>query len=328
MTNDAAANSVVVFTRATNGTLTLAQTIGTGGTGSGALLDSQGAIIRRRAVGLTWVFAANAGSDTITAFTVNANFTLTLVNTVASGGVTPISVSATGSFLYAVNRGSDNISGFTITTTGLVPLAGSTLPLSGIGTFPGQIQFNNLGNLLVVTEENTNVIDTYTVAADGLATGPFTHGSAGLVPFGFAFRGPFAIVSEAGSNAASSYRAGADGSLTVVSATVSNGGQRLPCWVVVSSDRVHAYVANHGNRSVSSYSVAVGGALTLINSRAGVTGLGPEDEALSAGSAFLYVLNFTDGTISGFQVQVDGTLLPIAGVGGLPAGTVGGLAAN
>src|SRR5207247_8840673 len=160
--------------------------------------------------------------------------------------IEPVSVSAFGTFLYAVNRGSDNVSGFTITANGLVPLANSTRPLSGTGTGPAQVQFSTNGALVMVTERTTQLIDTYTVGADGLLTGPLTHPSPGVEPFGFAFRRRTVVVSEAGTGSASSYLAGSDGSLTLVSASVSDG-QRLPCWTVITGDGLHAYVSSHGS---------------------------------------------------------------------------------
>jgi hypothetical protein len=59
--------------------------------------------------------------------------------------------------------------------------------------------------------------------------------------------------------------------------------------------------------------------------RTGVTGdgSGPADMALSHNSQFLYVRNGRNGTIGAFAVGGDGSLQPLPGAAGLPAGTVG-----
>src|SRR4029079_14381215 len=121
--------------------------------------------------------------------------------------------------LYVLNAGgSGNITGFNIGRHGtLTPISGSTRPLSGGATGPAQVQFSPDGDLLVVTEKTTNLIDTYTVDRHGIANGPTTHPSSGATPFGFAFskRGTL-IVSEAiggtpGLSAVSSYDLDDDG---------------------------------------------------------------------------------------------------------------------
>ena len=66
------------------------------------------------------------------------------------------------------------------------------------------MSFDPRGETLVVTEKDTNLIDTYEVDPDtGLASGPNPQASAGATPFGFAFdkRGHL-IVSEAFGGAA------------------------------------------------------------------------------------------------------------------------------
>ena len=63
---------------------------------------------------------------------------------------------------------------------------------------PAQVSFSPGGEVLVVTEKGTNLIDTFRVDEDGLAGQVVTHPSAGVTPFGFAFtRNGTLIVSEA-----------------------------------------------------------------------------------------------------------------------------------
>ena len=105
----------------------------------------------------------------------------------------------------------DQITGFQIDFRGLLQqLPGSTRPLSAANTNPAQVGFNTDGATLVVTEKNTNLIDTYVVGLNGYATGPNVQQSSGTEPFGFRFNNQgHLIVSEAfggGPSAVSSYK--------------------------------------------------------------------------------------------------------------------------
>ena len=199
LTNAASGNEVLVYNRSSDGSIAFQGAFATGGSGSGAGLGSQTALIL--SANNHWLFAVNAGSDQVSAFAVNADG-LELVDVVDSGGTLPVSLTAYKDWLYVLNAGgSGNISGFAIGQDGsLSPLAGSTQPVSngGVGAAPGlaQVAFNSDGSALVVTEKTTNLLDTYQVL-DGLASAPVTHPSEGATPFGFAFdRHNHAIVSE------------------------------------------------------------------------------------------------------------------------------------
>jgi 6-phosphogluconolactonase (cycloisomerase 2 family) len=142
---------------------------------------------------------------------------IALAEVVDSGGIRPISLTVHDRTLYVLNAGgSGNISGFRVRSNGrLSALEGSTQPLSngGVGDAPGpaQISFSPDGDLLVVTEKATNLIDIYQLD-EAIAGPPVTHPSAGQTPFGFAFgKRDQLIVSEAfggasGASALSSYQ--------------------------------------------------------------------------------------------------------------------------
>jgi 6-phosphogluconolactonase len=331
LTNSPAGNAVKVFNRAGNGSLIPGSEFAAGGTGTGADLGNQGALV----LGGRLLFAVNAGSDSISAFTVKRD-ALELVDTVDSGGDQPISVAVHDGLLYALNAGgAGNISGFTFSRNGdLSPLAGSTRPLSGPGVGPAQVSFDPEGETLVVTEKNTNLIDTYEVDEDsGLASGPASHASAGTTPFGFGFdERDHLIVSEAfggapDQSAVSSYELD-DGDVEPITPSAPTT-ETAACWIVVTKNGRYTYTTNTGSASISGYRIDHDGELSLLDAdgRTGLTGPGPIDMALSHNSRFLYSLNSGDGTISGFRVGADGSLTPIGGAAGLATGT-NGLAAR
>ncbi len=333
LTNSSAGNAVAIFDRAGDGTLTPAGTVASGGNGSGGGLGNQGAVILSDNERL--LFAVNAGSNTVSSFAVEQDG-LRLVDTEPSGGSTPISLTHRRGLLYVLNAGTPNsISGLTVGKSGeLAPLPGSTRSLSAAQTGPAQIEFSPAGDVLVVTEKATNLIDTYTVGSNGLPTGPASQPSAGATPFGFAFdkRGHL-IVSDAfggapGASALSSYRLGPGGALGTIT-PLAPTNQTAACWVVTTKNGRYAYTTNTGSGSISGYSIGHDGSLALLDADGvtGVTGAGPIDMALSESSRFLYTLDSGSHGVSGFRVQADGSLTPISGLAGLPA-SANGMAAR
>jgi 6-phosphogluconolactonase (cycloisomerase 2 family) len=325
LSNQAGGNAVLAFARAHDGTLTPAGSFPTGGLGTGAGLGSQGALVLSQ----KWLFGVDAGSNQITAFEVEHDG-LSRVAHVASGGVMPISVTVDHDLVYVLNAGdathTSNITGFTFKHDTLEPLAGSTRPLSSAAPGPAQVEFAPDGRVLVVTEKNTNLIDTYLVGKDGLAIGPQAHPSAGTTPFGFDFdRHSNLIVSDAfggapGASALSSYDVGHGGTLTTTTALAPNG-QTAACWVVVTKNGRYAYDTNTGSANVSSYTIGPDGSLALLQATAGSTGGVPIDAAIA--KHFLYTLDSGGHDISAFTIGEDGSLAPIGSVAGLPPGAVG-----
>lgn len=334
MTNAIAGNQVVVYSRGADGTLTPAGTFPTGGTGSGKFEGSQNSLILDQNKPL--LFAVNPGSGDISALAIRPDG-LTLVSKVSSGGMDPTSLTIHANLLYVLNTGaSPNITGFNVRGDGeLTPLAGSTRSLSGgSASVAAQVGFSPNGKVLVVSERGTNIIDTYTVGADGLATGSMANKNAGDEPFGFAFtthgQAGHLITTEAhrgapGQGAASSYAVSDDGSLQVISDNVQNT-QTDTCWIVITSNQRYAYVAHLMSNTVSSYRIGTDGSLSLLNPVAGTAGPSGSvtiDEALSNNSHFLYVRNNTNGTTAAFAVHPDGSLTAIQTIGGLPPGAIG-----
>ena len=142
LTNATAGNSVVVYARDEDGSLSPAGTYASGGNGTGAGLGSQGAVI----VGEDhrFLFAVNAGSNSISSFRIRRG-TLQLLDTVPSGGIMPTSLAVRGGLLYVLNAGvPNNVVGFRVSPRGhLTQIAGSARPLSGASTSPAQVGFND-----------------------------------------------------------------------------------------------------------------------------------------------------------------------------------------
>jgi 6-phosphogluconolactonase (cycloisomerase 2 family) len=318
-TNAADHNALLAFSRAPDGTLTPAGQFDTGGAGLGAGLSAQGALAREG----RWLFVVNAGSNDVTTFDLLTG-TPSVVSRTPSGGTMPVSVAARGGLVYVLNAGDPgNIAGFWVDFRGGLHSLG-TRPLSGANVTPTEVAFAPDGRSLVVTEKGTNLIDTYDVDVPFEVQGPTVTPSDGPAPFGFDFtpRGQL-VVSEAASSAASSYAIHDEVDLASISASVANG-QAAACWLVVSPDGRHAFTANAGNGTLSSYDVDAEGRLALDQGVAASTGAAshPVDMAFAAGGRLLYSLANGSGTLTAFRVQ-GGSLASLGQIGSIPTSASG-----
>lgn len=326
LSNQATENSVLVYNRASDGTISYSATVPTGGTGAGTggdPLASQGALVYSNGL----LFAVNAGTNDVSMFAANDKG-LVLLDKAPSGGVKPVSIAVHGLLAYVLNQGgtpnAPNISAFVVDPFHhrLVPLPNSQRPLAGgLSAAAAEVSFNASGRLLLVTEKGTNQIDTYKIDNFGYASQPTAHASSGNVPFGFSVtkRG-YAVVSEAASGAASSYDIEDGGALELVTGSISLG-QKAPCWLVTTGDGRYAFTANAGSGSISSLAISPDGTLSIVQPVAGVLSA-PLDMAVTPGSQFLYAREGT-GLVSGFRIGADGSLTAVNTLGGIPAGAQG-----
>jgi 6-phosphogluconolactonase (cycloisomerase 2 family) len=328
LTNEPAANRLAVFARDGHGMLTPAGLVPTGGVGSGQDTHSQG--------GLAFsddhktIYAVNSGDNTITVFSLTPEGPAP-IQRIESGGELPVSLAVRGDLLYALNAGSvaggvDNIAGFRIDQGDtLSPIPGSSRSLSAPQVGPAQVGFSSDGQVLIVTERNTNLITTYQLDRFGLPGQPQPMPSSGATPFGFRVnRDGILIVSEAGNpGAASSYGVNDRGTLEPITRSASTE-QNAPCWIGVTADGKHAYAINAGSGSITGYAVNDQGVLTQLEGGGGIfaTGGTAPTEVAIIGNRILYVLNRNSGGISVFAIDDDGTLIPIQNLEGvLPATT-------
>ena len=330
--NAAAGNAVVSWRRGADGSLADPVSTPTGGTGTGASLGDQGAIVADAEDGL--VFAVDAGSNNVAMLRATPQG-LRVLGRAASGGERPISLTRHGALLFVLNAGGEgNVAGFRIRPDGqLVPIPGATRGLGGAATGPAQVGFSPDGDHLVVTEKAANALAVYDVAPTGALSAPHVQPSPGATPFGFAFtRIGTLVVSEAhggmaGASSASSYRFGPGGALVTISAAVPTH-QTSACWVAVPRSGEFAYTSNAASSTLSGYRVGADGSITLLDPAGDTahTDGGALDAAFDREGRYVYVLNGGTHTLNAYRRLSDGHLDPLSGVSGLPA-TSAGLAA-
>jgi len=340
MTNEGSGNAVIAYERGSDGRLRDPRRFSTGGTGSGTPEDSSDGLVladRRGEVspinlreGGRFLLATNAGSDTVSVFRVRGS-DLELVDVEASGGDRPTSVTVSRGVVYLMNAGGamctgtspgQNLSGFRIDNDGeLEPIPGSTRPLSGqAASGCTQASFDKSGDVLVVTEQQADVISTYTRNRDGTLNGPNAQQTTGNGPFGSTFTQRNQLITTEnfgalpGRGGAASYEIDEDtGALSPIEPATERNGQSDTCWVVLTDSGKYAYTASFGdNGSISTYRVSPNGALTLINpGEEDSLGPGASDLALSRNSRYLYAKNSLEASVTVFRISSDGDLTRI-----------------
>jgi len=333
--NTAGTNTIAVFDRHADGTLTPApgSPVEAGGAGTGAGLASQGAI--QLSPDGRFVIAVDAGSNQISVLRTRRDGSLKHVHggTVSSRGSQPVSVAIHGDLVYVANAGDDNsnYTGFRLGHNGrLTPISGSTVELPA-GSQPGDVLFDGTGRRLVGTRVNSSLIDSFVVRRDGrLTAGPGSpYAAQGLGPFGSEFRptNPDQLFvsnahNGAGAGTVSAFEDSAAGRLTSIGASPFANNDTAPCWVEITHDGRFLFAVNTAGGTISRYSIADDGSLILIgNTPVGNTGgVGAVDAQLSPDGSFLYVNESRVASLGAFAVN-GGTLTELsASPFALPAG--------
>ncbi|WP_088834525.1 lactonase family protein [Paenibacillus tyrfis] len=331
MTNMEGMNEVIAFYRDMNGILTFTGYYPTYGKGTGTKKVSSATandgidpLISQSSLSLSrdgrFLFAVNAGSNSISSFSITDSGRLVLVDVKPSGGAQPNSLEVFGDLLYVSNVGNatdnfaSNITGFRIENNGhLTRIPGATHSLSTITAQPAQVLFTPDGSKIVVPEFTTDRISVFHVNKNHTVTGPIINDSSGIRPFGSCFLSSgILLVTEVGSSALSSYSVSANGQLHVISGSVRNG-QKTACWVATARNERFAFTTNTLSGTISTYRIDGSGTLTALGHIASTpegtpTGL-PIDAGVSKDGRNFYTLNGNQGTVSVFHIRDDGRLV-------------------
>lgn len=347
MTNSEAANQVIQYRRAADGTLSYVGHFDTGGAGSGVgvtvppdPLGSQNSLLL--SPDGRWLFAVNAGSDEVSVFKVRPNG-LKLTGKASSGGDYPVSLAYHNGLLYVLNAAGDgSINGFRVSDVGtLAEIPGSyrsleaATPADGsqphILESPAQVGFSPDGGYLIVVDKGgvsgTGRFVVFGVDESGRPSESFVETvTADPVPFAFVFD-PYGhlVAVDASAGTITAYALASGGHLAALS-SVANG-QAAVCWIATNG--AYIFTDNTGSNTVSAVGFAADGSLTLLDAVAASTGDGtlPLDMGISQDGQFLYTLNVGEGKVGEFRINADGSLTPLGTIGGFdPVSGVQGIA--
>jgi 6-phosphogluconolactonase (cycloisomerase 2 family) len=315
-TDNIAGNTIVAYERTATGGLQQVGSYPTGGNGgilTGSVVDhlaSEGAVAYDARAGLLYV--VNAGSNTITVFTVRGD-ELFRRQVISSGGQFPVSITVHGDQVYVLNAlGGGSVSGFLQVGGRLIPVPARHRDL-GLGTSsatvftgtPGQIGFTPDGSHLVVTTKGAaNSVDVFRAGPFGLSAQPSVTSLPGAVPFAIAFDqfGHLALT-ETGTNTVATFSIAGDGTLTLLSSAAT--GQAATCWITAAPEGT-LYASNAGSATESALSTQPDGVVTLLG--ATPTDAGTVDAAGSSDGQYLYVQAGRAGNVDAYRINSDGSL--------------------
>jgi 6-phosphogluconolactonase (cycloisomerase 2 family) len=92
--------------------------------------------------------------------------------------------------------------------------------------------------------------------------------------------------------------------------------QTAPCWIVVSHDGQRLYALNTGTGSISTYTIAADGTLTLLASTPLSNPVGvitATDVTFSNDDSTLYVNEAKNGTVGAYAINSEGTVTQLPG---------------
>lgn len=342
MPNRAGDNTIAVFDRGEDGTLTFRKEVSTGGLGSGPgelpapfprgiaagnPLTSQDSLVRTGDG--RFLLAVNAGSNDISVMAITRDG-LRLVDKAPSGGNVPVSIAQYKNLLYVINEGqfSPDLLGARPTMTGyflsddgrLNPIPNSFRVTGSPNAEPGDILFSPNGKWLIITDKFAETsIHVLMVDKDATTHEVGTYVANNPAPLGAAFTHHHILaVTEANAtlvngvrtgvpngSTMSTYRLTDDGILEPISVAIRTE-QTVACWVRFTPNGRYAFTTNKGSGSVSSFNVSPDGKLTLLASVAADTGgpfSEPIDEDITANGRFLYVVS-PMGALVNFTIPI------------------------
>jgi 6-phosphogluconolactonase (cycloisomerase 2 family) len=277
------------------------------------------------------LFVANSASNSITAYAVNSDGTLTAAGATPTQGTDPVSMAIdSAGHLFVVNEGSATISIFNVSGTGLMGPALFSTVTGTTGTDPSAVAITSNGKFLYITDKVGGTVTEYNVDASGNLFQPVPY-SVGTTPDaliitdlknGSADTSNFLYVANFGSNNVSGFSicdnpsttctiAQPNGALTPVAGSPFPA-QPGPVAMALDPSSKFLYLVDEGSNLLSQYRVSTGtGVLTSISPGSIGTGTTPVWVAVRAGSTtvkstggttnYVYVANSGSGTISIFS---------------------------
>lgn len=343
MTNAQGTNQIVVWSRASDGTLTKIQTIATGGGGSGIqfggaddndTLGSQGSIVIDAAH--RHLFAVNTDSTaenllpdgqqdcnqgSISSFLIGRDGKLTLVGTTSSGGLFPDSLALNGSQLYVLNAGGGAASGCGAATDENPNVTGFQVSAAGALTaIPGATQSIDPGPDGTPGFLNC---DNSSLPPCGLSPPLFVRSPAEVQ---FTPDGKSLVVTVKGTNAIYVFPVNPKGTTGLGSPTIFKaanipGINSEPTYFGFTFDSKGRLIVSEpfgappvtaipagGAGAVSSFTIGKNGALSPISSHVADGQTAPCWVVLDPEGLYAYTTNNVTGDISSFTLGSNGTL--------------------
>ena len=320
-------NSISGFSVGTGGTLTLlsGSPFLTGGGGSFSTNVGAASIV----VTKQRLYASNAITNTIAAFDINTDGSLTTIpgspfptlGTTVNG----IAINSTGTMLFSAQFASNQVSVFNIASNGALTLVPST-PFA-VAAGPLDLQINPTNSLLFASQDTLGV-GVYSIGGGGSLTAiggsPF---AAGGHERGLAIDAAATLlyVADHTANTVSGFTIGGGGTLSVATGSPFGAGTG-PSGVLFHPSLSVLYVSNDGGVSgdIDAFSIGGGGALSALGGSPFASGgVGTSGMVIDPAHKRLFAINGSDnaGATRDVSVFTIGGTGALTAVGGSPFST-------
>lgn len=259
-----------------------------------------------------FAYVTNQRDNTISELKVDTTSgTLTEVQPRTITGVSPgvMIMDPSGSFLFVGDQGSNDIEVFSIGSSGALKLV-STTPL---GSSPSSLVLSSSGSLLFAAVPNFKAIYVFSVSSGTLTpvNSPFLV-SNGLASVNIDPTGSFLYAPDPATDTITGFAINS-GALTPLpgspyGSTVSGNLLTAPVDVIVDPTGKFLYAANFGTSTVSGFTVAANGDLTVLVTAAGSAGTNPNLMTFDPDGKFMYVGNSGSNSITIFTIDSSGLL--------------------
>lgn len=323
--NDRIPNSISAFSAAPNGSLSPVpgSPFLTGGNGASGGFFAANRITT--AVVKDFLYAANVGSNTVSAFSINpATGVLTAVpgSPFATGGVGDgigVSLAATpdDKFLIAANGSSLTITVFSVAANGsLSQVVGSPFP-SGVTGPLVNARVTSDGKFLALTSAPGN-ISMFTISAAGtlalLPGFPLADPGAASIDCNCASSQLYVALNGTAAARVDVFNIALSGALSRIAGSPFSGPGSNSNVAVLNPDDSRLFVSNPGNNTVTAFAVANNGSLaTIAGSPFPAPGaLAPSGMATNQAGTLLYSADLNN-VIGGFSIAPTGALTSVPG---------------
>jgi len=286
-----------------------------------------------------FVYVANMGDDTISAYTIDTTSTLGALNPVSgspfTAGTSPLSVTiypytsgtfaSSGEFAYVPNMNDNTISVYTINTDGSLTPSINT-PTVGTGTYPTSftIYTNSSGaSFAYVPNLGDGTISLFTINSDGSLSGNGNAVTADTYPASITIYPnssgtyAYAYVSNMGSGNITAFAINpSNGTYNsyVTGSNFTTGTYPNPVTLYTnSSGDTFAYVSDRNDGNIWVYSIdGTSGVLApFSNTPTATAGTSLTTVTIDTKGPFAYVSDVNTGIVYAFIIGDDGTLTPV-----------------
>ena len=326
--NEAGNNVIHSFNWTENGDLSASKTFSTGGAGTGTPLHTHGSLVTTP--NSKYLLAVNAGSSSISVFSISGD-DLLLTDNQAVSGSNPVSITCGNNLVYVLHSGGNGgLTGFGLDANGkLSVINGAQASFGNAGLNPVQVSFTADYKGLIVTNRDSSSISYFSLNSDGTISGSSFFSTGTAMPCGVSLtaNGSFLVAQQRADTLGLVHFSIDTGFISEVGRSFypqPGITSSVPAIASTPNGKFY-YLLNDFNSFISLYTVnPASGQPFLFKQVAAITPPMPLGIACSKDSRYLFVLSEAYRNVSGYTIDPNnGFLDSKRPIGSLPASATG-----